>query len=435
MQIFSGSGAPRWASETGRIGLLLLLAVVGGCPESPPPPPWDPSAAGVVGPETEQEGGVHVDVYLDGTTSMEGYATQGSAYGQFLDALASSITAGWPQADVRYYRFGSRVEPIEEAAFLSARTDLAFYRQPGLFETTNIDSVLARADPDRVGVVVTDLFQSDGNTNALVRHIKDGPFRQELDVAVLGIPSAFSGQVYDAPGGTYPYASTAGDASTYRPFYALLFGRPANIARLFETLRSRPFVGDGRFLLISPYVVDGYSVALEKTRASQEITPPARRGENQFAFNVQAGGSGGTLTADVALAADPLAPPVTPDRVELVAFRRAQRGGAWSADSVRVRDFTLRASRWSGDTLHATLDFRLDEPAGTYSYLLVLQAGSVGGLRAPGWVRALSSDAPSATSDANRTLNLAPLVEGLLQARTTLRQPRLAQFIVTVRKS
>ena len=153
--------------------LVMVLAIwVGGCKGDAPPPPFEAPIADVVCVENEDRQSLQVDIYLDATTSMEGYAKQGSTYGRFLDALEGSITAGWPEADVGFYMFGTRVDSIGRESFLSAKTDLAFYRHRGLFETTNIDSVLARTDPERVSIIVTDLFQSDGDTNALIQHIE-----------------------------------------------------------------------------------------------------------------------------------------------------------------------------------------------------------------------------------------------------------------------
>ena len=248
--------------------------------------------------------------------------------------------------------------------------------------------------------------------------------------------SEFDGRVYDAPGGPYSYTSTPGDQTTYRPFYALIFGQPANIERLFDTLRSKPFIDPDRFLVISPYVMDDFQVAFEKTRESRYLNPAASDADaNQFAFNLRPGGEGGVFECDIALNPDPFAPRVTADRIELVVYRKVNEGNSWDVDSTRVRDFVLEEARLNGDSLHITLDYNLTEPKGLYGYLLILQTGSVDGLQVPNWVNELSSEGPSAETDPNKTLNLAPLVEGLLQARITLHQPRLAQIVVTIRKS
>ena len=213
---------------------------------------------------------VDVDVYLDATTSMEGYVGRSTEYGTFLYDLEAALSSRWREADVQFFRFGTRVDSITRDAYLQAREDLRFYKQRGIFERTNIDSVLARAAADRVSVIVTDLFQDDGDTNELVRRIKDRVFVRDLSVGVLGVESQFDGRIYDAPGGPYAYASTAGDRSTYRPFYALLIGQPAYLERLFRTVEGSDVVRAERFVLISPYVVGRSELRLEQPRLFTE---------------------------------------------------------------------------------------------------------------------------------------------------------------------
>lgn len=413
--------------------LCLTLSPLIGCNgNGPMPEAFGGSDAAVTGPDAEASGdAVEIDVYLDATTSMEGYVGPQTEYAEFLRALEASLISKWGESDVRFYRFGTRVDSIGRDAYLSARDDLGFYRQRGVFERTNIDSVLARTDADRVSVVVTDLFQDAGDTNALVGKIKDRVFARGLAVAVLAVESAFDGTIYDAPGGPYAYASTPGDASTYRPFYALAIGTPAQVERLFETLRGTQGVRQDRMAVISPYVVDDFDLQLTKApgEASSGINV-ASAGDGAYRFVIRDGYDGGVLDGTLRLTPRPAAAAVVPERVELAAFRRD--GGA--ADSTRTRDVTLSDVRANGDDLTFELAMNVDGPPGRYAYLLLFQAGGVDGLTAPAWVRDLSTTNPTAEVDPNRTLNLERLMNDLVQASATVKRPLIGRAVLSVTK-
>ena len=371
-----------------------------------------------------------VDIYVDATTSMEGYVGAETEYAEFLRSLEASLISKWGQSDVRFFKFGSRVDSTSRDAFLSARDDLAFYRQRGVFEVTSIDSVLARTAPGRVSVVVTDLFQDAGDTNALVDQVKTRVFARGLAAGVIAVESRFDGTVYDAPGGAYRYASTPGDPATYRPFYVLAFGEPAEVDRLFEALASTSGVREDRTLKVSPCVVDAFELELAKAPgdASRGINVGAVE-DGQYRFVVRDDADGGVLNGTLRLDPAPGAAAVDPDRVEIAAWRWG--GGQ---DSVATRDLEVSDVRAQGDALTFDLTLDMSEPPGRYTYLVLFQAAAVDGLAPPPWVDALSTTAPTASADPNKTLNLGRLMGDLVQASATVERPLLGRAVFSVTK-
>lgn len=428
-----------------KIVLLTMLWTIGavGCGgnggESPADDAWTYTDRDVVGPSSQgNSDSIRVDVYVDATTSMTGYLAEGnSRYIRFLEELESSVASGWAQSDLDYFKFGSRVRPIDRSVYREASSS-AFYRERGVFKTTQIDSVLERMNRSEVSVVITDLFQDESDINALVSKIKNDVFQRDLDAAVLGIRSQFDGRVYDAKVPAYNYASTQGKESTYRPFYALMFGETAELRRLFQTLQSSPFIESDHFALLSPYLVQDYRVSLQKTRKSRDLNVSAAREDaSRFAFNLRSGGTGGTLRADIILDRALAAPRFAADRVEMVAYRKklSRRPGESNADSTRTKDLTMQRLRRSNDTLRAGIRIDLeDEPAGMYSYKTVLRTGAIAGLDVPVWIENFSSTNPSPESAPNKTLNLKKFVTDLIRARSSVRRPKLAKFYITVRK-
>ena len=417
---------------------LRLAALVASCAllaacstRTPSPDAFAGSDADVTGAGTQATGdAVAVDVYLDATTSMEGYAGQGTEYAELLRALEASLVSKWGDADVRLFRFGSRVDSIGRDDYLSARTDAAFYRVPGVFERTNIDSVLARTDADRVSVVVTDLFQDAGDTTELVGQMKDRVFARGLALAVLAVESAFDGTVYDAPDGPYRYTSGE-DPASRRPVYALAVGAPAQVERLVETLDGVAGVRRDRSAVVSPYVVDAFELELTKRPgdASKGLNV-ASADDGAYRFVVRDGYDGGALDGTLRLTRADGAATVDPDRVELAAYRR----DAGVADSTLTRDLTLSDVQADGDALSFQLALDLDGPPGRYAYLALFQAGAVDGLTPPAWTRELSTTNPSADVDPNKTLNLERLMQDLVQAAATVQRPLVGRAVLSVTK-
>jgi len=409
--------------------LASAAFLLGGCkkPRAEPPAFTDNASQAVVG-SIQMGDSLRVDVYVDGTVSMAGFLNGGTShYVDFLDDLESTVQNSIRRAGVRYFKFGRTVRELDRGGFRGARAP-AFYAEPGISEVTQIDSVIQCPAGAHVAVVVTDLFQDEGDVQAVVGRIKDRCFSRGASVGVLAVPSQFDGMVYDARVPAYPYASTAERAS-YRPFYALLFGAPEHVERLHQALSAQPYVKQGHFTLVSPYVVREFDVKLAKSKGSRFLNRRAEENPGHFRFDVRKGGEGGTLMADVTVRLKPSAPDYRPERVELVAFRR---DGA--ADSARTEDLTLRSVRRSGDVLSATLDLRAPAQPGSYAYRVSLVTGPLDGFASPAWVRTLSSPNPTATDGPNKTLNLERFVSDLRRAASSVHAPELARWYMDVRK-
>ena len=120
------------------------------------------------------------------------------------------------------------------------------------------------------------------------------------------------------------------------------------------------------------------------------------------------------------------------------AQRRSRSGSAsWKAakpDSTATRDITLQEVTGSNGKLRATLGLAIADPPGTYSYQLLLRTGAINGFDVPEWVNEFSSENPTASSDPNKTLNLAKFISDLRRASSSVQQPAVAKWYVNVRK-
>ena len=391
---------------------------------------WTLDTAAVTGTAAARTDSARVDLYVDATVSMGGYvADPNGRYPQFLEGLESAAQTTWRRADVHFFRFGEQAQQLSRPAFLGAKAP-GFYTE----KITGIDQVVDCGGPSDVRVVVTDLFQSEGDVNAIVGRVKDRCFQRGRAVAVLGVPSQFRGKVYDAKVPAYAYASTASPAS-FRPFYALLLGAPSALEPFLTSLSARAGGERLPYVTVAPTVVRHYGVAMRKAPGTREFNPQAPISPYEFSFALLKNQRGGTVLADVAIAPSPGAFPLRGDQLELVAYRRRVAAGAKSAaDSTETPDVTLQHVTQTGDSLHLTLAVNPPGTPGTYAYKLVLRAAAAGGFGDPAWVTQYSTTNPTPTADANKTLNLAEFVRDLRLAASSVTQPRVAVWYLTVRK-
>ena len=416
--------------------MVLVLAGMFACRDRVPDVQWNYSSSQVVREVPSQGDTIDIDIYLDATKSMLGFiANSNSNYNQFLEELETTAGVGWRDADVRFFKFGTRIKEIDRDGYRAAKYR-QFYIEPGIFEKTNIDEVLNQTDISRVSVVITDLFQDEGDINSIVQQIKDRCFKQGIQVAILGVKSDFDGWVYDVGPGKPPYQLKTGqnDVDKYRPFYALMFGDPLNIERLFDNLNSRPFVREDNFLVLSRHIINGFKIKAGKSRESRGLNVQATskdEPENLFKFVLKKENDEGLVEAEIELDRNSRTPDFAADRMELVVYKKTATG----TDSVLVNDdLELNSVQRDGDRLQLTLKLELDDPVGKYGYLVYLQAAAIGGLAVPQWVTDFSSANPSRNVDANKTLNLEKFVTDLLRASLAIHQPRIAQMYLSVRK-
>lgn len=388
----------------------------------------------IVAAKRQAPDSVAVRVFLDATVSMSGYVGNGSTeYVRFLEELeASAGTATWKTVTVAYNKFGTSVRAVDRAAFLQARSS-AFYQEKGIASTTAIENVIDCSGANQLVVVITDLFQKEGDINAIVRQIKERCLGRGVAVGLLGVPSQFDGTVYDARVPSYPFHSVVGDTATYRPFYALMFGEASEIVRLVESLKSRPFINAGYFTLISDRVVSGYDVRMKKAPRSNGLQNSSASEEGVFAFFLKSGADTGTVTASVRLRTEPSAPPVALGELRLIVEPvkpGAKTGQVGSAPDLALRKVTIGKD----GEIQAELAISTASAPGLREYDLSLATDAIKGFETPPWVAAFSSDNPTPTTDANRTLNLERFVLDLRRAASSVSPPRVATWRVRIDK-
>lgn len=414
---------------------LLAVVLIAGCRTKYPDIKWDYSDKEVVRPKPEKTEKIDIDVYVDATTSMEGFAvSNASVYSQFLDQLEASALSAWRNANPQYYKFGENIKPISRSEYLSAKSDLKFYHEPGIFKRTYIDSVVKRTDAKRLSVLVTDLFQDEGDVNIMVDRFKEKCFANNVAVGLVGVKSDFKGKVFDVRGYPTGYQLDAPD----RPFYAIVFGNQYNMELLFEALKNKPFVKEEQLLIFTKYIIEDADVSLSKTRDSKNISNKKARTDidNSFDFGMKEEGTSGKINFIITLDRNTRCADFNSNNLELIAFKKSATDPKnVSKDSVATNDITLEKVERTGDKLTGVLSLNNEDEPGNYSYMILLKTNQLSGLQTPAWIKNFSTDAPvPGTSTASKTYNLEKLASTLLVANASIAPTYVAKFYINIFK-
>jgi hypothetical protein len=427
--------------------LIAFALFAGGCHEACDSPAPLNTADIVV---SKAGGAAHpfgVDICIDATPSMDGFAAPpNSVYRAFLEDLEGSMVSGVKNVgDLRFYKFGERIREMTRDEFRNARSR-AFYHEPGIFRATDIELVFRTPDqvrasaaavtpiqrPERrVIVVVTDLFQRDQDVNGVVKQIKTRCLSDpRCSVGVMAIPSEFDGTVYDARVPSFPYRST-GDRATFRPFYLLMFG-PEDELRVFaDVLSSRKYIDLRRFSLIGSRTVAQFTAETKRDLKSTATTNHKQCGSPlDAAFNLRRGFDEASVTTAVRITPDAQSFGFNPSRIAIRVFRQSN-GKLLPADGEVVTKATPRA-----DGVEIASSIKPPGAKGDYVYVFELVTGEVNGFVMPRWIADFTSSDPRPEHDPARTLNLDRFVEQLI-ATSVLddhHQPKLARYRVLIHK-
>jgi len=211
----------------------------------PPPPPHQSERL------EEKSTQIIFDVFFDATLSMQGFVNPGiiTDYARVIDRLEGSITTGWPNATVTFYKFGTTIRELSGREQKNA-VKPAFYNEKELRGITSTEKVLDTARTDHFTIIVTDLFQDDADVTQLVNKLKDKFLPATISVGLLGIQSNFDGIVYDV-GITRDWFQYRGQ----RPFYIVMIGKHRDIEHLYSSLDIRILneLTNKNFLLLSSH--------------------------------------------------------------------------------------------------------------------------------------------------------------------------------------
>jgi len=416
------------------VNSLIFISLLSGCTSNFKKNDLIYSDSDVIGMPYQKADQINIDVYVDATTSMEGFAVNNSSkYSQFLDQIEAVSQSAWKKADIKFFKFGKTIKPIDRTQFLQAKNELSFYRERGVFETTYIDSVIKSTDSKRLSVVITDLFQSEGDVNNMVNKIKEKCFANNMVVGILGIKTDFKGTIYDVPG-LPPYSLQ----STERPFYAIAFGNNSNLEFLFDALKTQPFINDDQVLLFTRNIVQSFKVSVIKNKDSKFGNKKTVSADihNLFDFSMNEKAKEARFDFELNLTSRKRTADFSEKAIEIFAFKKSSTDSkSVSKDSVPSSDLSLENIKRTGGKITGTLVLSNSDPIGNYSYIVYLKLNELSGMVTPKWIKDFSTDAPvPKTATESKTLNLDKLSSTLLVANASIAPTYIAKFYLNIFK-
>jgi len=408
------------------IGMFFIFTVY-SCSSNIKPASFENESdkSDIVGSKGVSGSGIDIDIYIDATTSMKGFAlVPDNAYSKFLDELESALHTSWKESNIKFFKFGTKMREITREEYKSAESQELFYKEKGILEETNIDQVVDQTSQDRISLVITDLFQTDGDVLKVVDKLKDRCFGKDIDLAIMGIKSDYNGIIFDTKVPPFPL-DTRSNPELKRAFYAIIFGNGQNIEHLFKTLMSTPlkeYLSDDQFTIISSNAaVRDFNIEFVKPEISKKdrsivIKKKTDNSKDPLTYSATVTDASKPMPVTVNLKIDSGYYPRVGDLIVKVDRNAVMKGSKDFAVEENTSDFKIKNISRDGDTF--SIDFELNFPpkAVVASYAFYFGIPQLNAFSTPEWVKSFSSENPTPDSEPNKTLNLDRFVRDLLRA-------------------
>ncbi len=363
---------------------------------------------------------------------MQGFARpEATNFSRLLDGIESTVQSAAKSSDIRFFKYGRSVAPLERAAFVAARNNPALWNDKDFRSETNFAQAVDSTNPGRVSIFITDLFYSNADANKVVAAIQDKCFKNGVEMGLLGLSSKFDGYVADVQ----PPVKVVGD----RPLYLLVFGSKANINLIFSAFKNQPYVQANQALLLTRYPVKSFTVTAAKARDSKSINVSSARNKfadlgNVFAFSWNPEKEGqATVDYTVNYVPEPYALLINADNIKAHIFRKdkAARDSVSDDQSLTLLSTKVGSGKIEGK---AQANLKLEED-GYSAYQVTWQYDNLGKVELPAWITANSTQDFRKGSDENKTLGLDNFVRSLAVSSATQLEPKYGRmYLVFIRK-
>ncbi len=416
-------------------------------------------------------------IYFDATLSMQGFVVPAPTdYTRICQDLDSVVLSSWKGGRSEFFWFGEKVESIDRSTYLQA-VSAEFYENKHIYRKTFIEKIIAhetRLTNDQAGIssdseesaeiaasktpealtevatstenvderekenslviILTDLFQDQGDIALLVRLLKEKYIQKGLEVGLFGLRSQFDGTVYNIGIGQkpLPHRSNPNDPDTFRPFYLLVLGRHADIAHFFTKLKSKN--PEAKTILFSRYLVSPLL-----SFANAEISKKGNLNENTFhpiadpslkQYEIVKNAYRATIPAELTYTPLPHAMSFDPQRLEPAIKAKDNSTGQTKENSGAAKCLKVESELTKEKLM---VDFTLESSkleSAIYLYEVTLHP-KIEAYREPEWCSAWDM---GSGRDGSKTLNLVNFVQALSQVTVRTHHPKIATFHFYVKK-
>lgn len=419
------------------VGLTFLVGV--GCTDDMVPETAlkGPPADSLTQVQSEVTGS-GTDIIVDATPSMSGFTVSSQYQNLVTLGLANASLEG---TKLTYYRLttaipggiqaiDNKMQAAQPAFYASGNTDLQ----------TAFDSLAS----DRLTVLVTDLFQSSADMNAVSQSIIRQVLDKDMALGIFGTRLPFDGRVYDLGPNSRSF-----EYEGERPIYGLVSGTPRAVSIYLENLRRYVSSKEYKFLLFSPRIAERSAWTTvrptDMTKNLVQVPPEARTPlprERTFGIRIRNNNQPAQLNAKLNMEVLPDTRPL----LDLSAVN-ARVTEVWKYDdnrgtyaqkfqgSNRAREaFQARIVRGdSTNTLRLEISPQ-DLRRGKYAFNFVVEVRE---WRMPEWVSNWNlppGEFDAETPDASKTANLRPLLLDIGSSLTGTNNPQLATLQAYIEK-
>lgn len=380
---------------------------------------------------------IRSQIFFDATTSMVGFVApgEGSEYSQTMQLLESNLIKGWPQQQVEYYKFGTKIVPISRQDSLKARTT-GFYNDSSVSLQTHIDQVIDTVPSENLVIIITDLFQSDADVNLLTTKLKDKYLSKGKAVGIVGLRSNFDGKIYDIGVSAYSVPYNSGNKiERYRPYYLLILGPVPDVEHYIHILSNQKIMQaqEPNYLILAnrKVVVPAYFdsdkaiLALQRMVEVSNLIESGQTNKRVKQFLIRKNDKNVGCTFALKIQSIKYTPKVDPTGiVSNIEVMRLNDQGKFEPDSIAQNSMNIEKVSFSDDAIKVKCSIKNSGlKKAVYSYRVSLMPGE-NVYTLPGWVDKWNMDLvliskyqnePEAFPG-NLTLNLEPFVSGLIDA-------------------
>lgn len=387
-------------------------------------------------PSDEPVGGT--DIIIDATPSMRGF-TNSSEYQNLITlGLANAPSQ---ETSLTYYQLTTAISDGIRAIDSKMRAaEPAFYASGNTNLQTAIDSVA----PGELTVIITDLFQSNADMNAVSRSIIRHAFANDMALGITAARLPFDGRVYDLPPNSRSFAYKG-----KRPVYGLVIGAPRAVSNYLENLRRYISSEEYNFLLFSPRIAErsawaevrSTDTATNLVQVAPKADTPLRR-ERTFGIRIRDNNQPARLDAKFSMK-------VLPDVSPLLDFSaiNARTTRVWKYDGEKGGyDQKFQGSNTAEDAFQAQVVrgdsanmLRLetspqDLRRGRYVFNFIAEVQE---WRMPEWVSNWTlppEQFDAETPDGSKTANLRPFLLNVGASLTDTEKPQVGTFQAYIEK-
>ncbi len=417
-------------SKIAVIPISIITLGLMGCPPNNTAT-WDFPKSSLIQTVSSSEN-LEVDVYLDATTSMQGFASATSNnFTQLIDDIELVTRNVWKQTDLRFYKFGTKVDSLNREQFIQGKSNPKFYADRFTANQVNIDKAVVNTDPERVSIIITDLFYKGQDINSVVAALNESCIKKGIEIGVLTVSTPFTGVVADVTP-----AVTLKDE--IRPLYVLIFGNRANINRVFEAFKNKPYITPNNKLLVSRYPLNDYEVNVIKHKNKDNNAINSDQGSvakykeygNVFGFKLKEKGKEALLDFELIVKADEAFPAYDAGNIQFTGYKK----GAKDTDSVKTDELSFRDIQVEGNKITGKIAVSNKNKEDGFSYMVTVGFNNTKPLIMPGWVKNYDTDQYTDASPKDKTIYLNKLCSEVFTYNTTYNHPVIGKFYLYLRR-